>query len=117
MTQAIVNLAQPIVREKVDQILQTYPLHPYQQAFAASDLRQKLVAYVLSRMPSLYVTFAEDPGCALTAPANCYSREQHGEIDQLIRQGIEHLLSQPAGWLRSTAEAAEPELMPSSWFG
>ena len=118
MPQTIVNLALPVVTEKVDTILLTYPLYPHQQTFAAHDLRQKLVAYVLSRMPGFYVTMDHSAACSLESPLDCYSSEQHEQIDQLIHQGIGHLLShpsQPQSW--PSSDRMETPLTPSSWFG
>ena len=54
MSATIVNLTVPIVTEEIENVLCRYPHHPYQQAFAIPDLRQKLLVYVLSRVPNQY---------------------------------------------------------------
>ena len=118
MAQTIVNLAVPLVTEKIAEILHTYPCYPHQQAFTSPDLRQKLTAYVLSRMPALYLAIDEVEACAVRSPSSCYTATQHSQIDRLIHQGIEHILQQREAWLEPRLpEHPDPVLTPSSWFG
>jgi hypothetical protein len=114
MTQTIVNLASLVVTEKITDVLSHYPVNPHQQAFAAEPLRQKLAAYVLSRMPALYATVNDNQACAIDSPASCYTPEQHSQMGQLIHRGIQHLLSRQPG--RPASQAAV-NAAPSSWFG
>jgi hypothetical protein len=114
MTQTIVNLAALVVDEKITDILAQYPAHPHQQTFAADLLRQKLAAYVLSRLPALYTTLDEHQACSIDSPGSCYTAEQHSQMTQLIHRGIQHLLAQPP---RGTSQVPETTLTPSSWFG
>jgi hypothetical protein len=118
MAQTIVNLTLPVVTEKIDQILKNYPLYPHQELFDAAEMRQKLTAHVLSRLPVIYVTMDNDQACTLNNPLECYSPDQHEQIEQLIRQGIETLVvnrrvikKRQSSPLYATAEA------PSNWFG
>ncbi|UBF27162.1 hypothetical protein K9N68_04130 [Kovacikia minuta CCNUW1] len=60
MTRTIVNLVTPVVMRETEEVLSTYSDHPYQQAFANPDLRQELIAYVLSRAPGSYVVLDEN---------------------------------------------------------
>ncbi len=53
MTRTIVNLLELEVSKEIEAVLSTYSNHPYQQAFAIPDIRQELIAYVLSRAPVL----------------------------------------------------------------
>ncbi len=55
----VVNLTQQSVLGEIESVLDTYPYQPYQQAFAIPDLRQELIAFVLSRIPCLYSTMSE----------------------------------------------------------
>ncbi len=116
MTQTIVNLASLVVADKITDILSHYPVNPHQKAFSSEHLRQKLTAYVLSRMPALYTTVDESQACSIESPASCYAAEQHSQMGQLIHRGIQHLLSHPPA-----RENADPEAVtaaaPSSWFG
>lgn len=118
MAQAIVNLAIPVIHHKVKEVLETYPESPYQHVFSSTKLREKLVTYVLSRMPALYTTTDEARACLGTMPMHCFSREQQIQIDQLIRTGIQHLMTQQQTW--ETVSHAPPVTdspSPSTWFG
>lgn len=118
MTQTIVNLTLPIVTDKIDNILAAYPLYEYRQVFAVPELRQKLTAYVLARLPVVYVTMDSSTAGDMTSPGQCYSSDQHSQINQLIHQGIEALLGRPEVWQRRPSpERVEAEPIPSSWFG
>jgi hypothetical protein len=118
MAQTIVNLTLPIVTDKIDAILAAYPLYEYRQVFAVPELRQKLTAYVLSRLPVVYVTMDSSTACDMAPTGQCYSSEQHNQINQLIHQGIEALLGRPEiEQRRPSAERVEAEAIPSSWFG
>lgn len=118
MTQTIVNLTLPIVTDKIDDILAAYPLYEYRQVFAVPELRQKLTAYVLARLPVVYVTMDSGTAGSLEPTGHCYSSDQHDQINQLIHQGIDALLGRPEIWRhRPSAERVEAEPIPSSWFG
>ncbi|NJN21970.1 MAG: late competence development ComFB family protein [Leptolyngbya sp. RL_3_1] len=108
------NLAALVVDEKITDILSHYPAHPHQKAFASDLLRQKLAAYVLSRLPALYTTLDERQACSMHSPGGCYTAEQHSQMAQLIHRGIQHLLAQPPAGVSQVRETA---MAPSSWFG
>lgn len=138
MSQAIVNLTLSIVTEQINAILGASPHWSYQQINAAPELRQKLATYVLRRLPVVYVTVESDAICSLETPGNCYSGDQHGQIHQLIHEGIDVLLGPPLAEGRhsvpgrsvpgrsvpdlsapdlSAPDLSEARLSPSSWFG
>ncbi len=118
MAQAIVNLALPIVTSKINAVLDTYPIVPHQQAFASATLREKLTAYVLRRVPTLYTIAETDKTCSSAVPNNCFSGEQHTQIDRLIHQGICHLMNHQQSWdATSRPVSMNSHLAPSSWFG
>jgi hypothetical protein len=117
MSQAIVNLTLPIVNEKIDDILVSYPLDPHRIAFRDPELRQKLASYVLSRLSVVYVTMDNDEAVCLTSPVGCYSSDQHEQINRLIRQGIDSLIQRQRWQPRFASDSVEPELTPSNWFG
>lgn len=52
----LINQTQSIIDRKINEVLETYPHHPYQQIFAHRDHREKLVTYVLNRIPSIYTS-------------------------------------------------------------
>ncbi len=118
MTHAIVNLTLPIVIDRIDDILAAYPLYEYRQIFAVPELRQKLTAYVLARLPVVYVTMDSGAAYGLESAEKCYPSEQHDQINRLIHQGLDALLGRPEIWRhRPRAERVEAEAVPSNWFG
>ncbi len=118
MAQTIVNLTLPVVTEKITRVLEAYPRRPYQEAFDSSDLRQKLTAYVISRLPVVYITMENSQACTLNASIECYSHEQQEKIEQLIHQGIEHIMTRRHNLKqRQSAPLATASDIPSNWFG
>jgi hypothetical protein len=92
MQKNLVNITLGVVTEEVEIILESYPKHPYQEAFSHSGLRQDLIAYVLSRVPNKYT--AIDYGESVsnqTIQFRC-SSEQLLQIENLIHTGICDLL-------------------------
>jgi hypothetical protein len=119
MTRTIVNLSMPLVIQEAENILETYPHHPYRQAFSIPDVRQKLICYVLSRMPGLYTVMDDaDQQCA-NPQSLCSSLDhQRLQIGKLIRQGIQTILNEDADWVnRHIPEDVDPAMTPSNWFG
>jgi hypothetical protein len=117
MSQAIVNLTLPIVNEKIDDILVSYPLDPHRIAFRNPELRQKLASYVLSRLSVVYVTMDNAEAVCLTSPVGCYSSDQHEQINRLIHRGIDSLIRCQHRQSHFASEAVDPALTPSNWFG
>lgn len=117
MPETIVNLALTVVSEKVDQMLQDMP-RSSQANPSTAELKQRLVAYVLSRIPGFYLTSEQAAICSLAAPSSCYSTEQHRQIEQLIYQGLRHMSGQRCDWA-AAALSSLPSVghEPSSWFG
>ena len=118
MAQTIVNLALPVITSKVEKVLDAYPASPYQQAFSSAALREKLIAYVLRRIPTLYTTTEMAKSYSIGMPVNCFSGEQHTQMDELIHQGIQHLITQQQTW-ETTPQSSTigGHLSPSNWFG
>lgn len=93
MSQVIVNVTLPIVVAKIEAVLQApSPQHPGAMADNA-DLRQRLTAYVLRRLPVIYVTLDQATIRRMGTPSQCYSYDQHRHIDHLIQQGLQALLN------------------------
>lgn len=117
MRQTIINLAFPVVNEIIEDVLATHPIEHHRQALAADESRDKLIAFVTSRMPACYMTVSESDAFSITAPMSCYSVEQHRQIRQLVNQGIQKLLNYPM--LNVAGPASPPHMVvePSTWFG
>ncbi len=98
MSHEIINLTLPITIQEIENVLEDYPEHPYQVAFAIHELRQKLIAHVLSHIPNRYTV----EGTQLP-PRNRQSLdsslEQRVRLETLIRGGILHILRENADWV------------------
>lgn len=113
----VVNLTQPAIEQEISQVLATYPDHPHQQAFAAPEMRQQLVSFVLNSMPSQYVV-VEAQAPAPVSPDPSFSQEEVDHLDTVIHTGIRSLLQDKAEWVdRHIPQPQEPGQSASHWFG
>ncbi|MBD2610381.1 MAG: hypothetical protein RMY62_016875 [Nostoc sp. ZfuVER08] len=122
----VVNLTQQSVIGEIESVLDTYPYHPYQQAFAIPDLRQELIAFVLNRIPSFYSVISD--GNIPLAEAEQESLlnyqlprkrlEQQLHLQNLIHQGICSIVQEKSDWISlHLCEIVQPGCEPSHWFG
>lgn len=116
MSKKIVNLTSTVVAEEIETVLDTYPHHPYQQAFAIPDVRQKLTVYVLSRVRNLYAVIEEAQETSRSPKSLCSSLEQRSSIKPLVRHGIQHILQEDSDWI-SHHIPTDASPAPSRWFG
>jgi hypothetical protein len=114
MSKTLINLTTPLVISEIEQVLITYPHHPYQQAFANPDLRQELIAYVLTRVQNIY-TVCEDSNNPAYDGWNCTTLRQEA-IRDVIRHGILDLFNQHSNALH-LPEQEFAGLAASHWFG
>ena len=115
MTKAVVNLTLPMVVEHIETALEDYPHYPYQKAFAIPDLRQKLIAYILSRVANSYTVLEEGENCTTFGDCSSYRKLQ---IENLAKQGIQEILQQYWEWIvHHIPSETESGLEPSHWFG
>lgn len=105
MSKTNVNLTISVVEAEAENLLRSYPYFPYQQAFAAASLRQKLVAYVLSRIPNLYEVI-EEQKFPTEEPLHC-PPEQRQQVETLIHRGIQYLLIKSLPKIAIDTEAHE----------
>lgn len=118
MSKTIVNLTIPMVVSKLEGILDTYPYHPYHQAFSIPELRQKLLSYVMSRIPGQYTVVEESEVPIENLRSLCCSLEQQQQIEQLIHQGIRKIFQEDSDWIdRHIPQDVNPSFAPSNWFG
>ncbi|WP_315791377.1 hypothetical protein [Fischerella sp. JS2] len=118
MTKTIFNLTLPVAVSCIEDVLETYPHHPYQQAFSIPDLRQELIAHVLSQVSNCYVVAEEDQQPCLNLGSLMCSLKDKYCIEDLIRQGIENIMYKREKQLSlQIPEEVDPGLAPSHWFG
>lgn len=88
MAKHLVNLTLKLVSDRVDYVLKTHPYSLYQSVIDCSDFQLELIAYILNRVPSLYVVTGEDrPGIRL-----CLGSSEQFHLEGLIHEGIHAIL-------------------------
>lgn len=100
MTKTLVNQTQAIVWEEATLLLEHFPHRGYQTVIGDAELRQELIAYVLSRIPNVYAAQETD----------AYSRGRitayRLQIEFLLQQGIQLVL---AHQFDGSTRAAKPD--------
>jgi hypothetical protein len=91
------NLRLPLILNEIEAVLQAYPAHPYQQAFADSTLRQKLVDYTLYQASLFYNVVSDEQDLPPQSGRRIF--EQRLYIQPLIRQGIQQILQKHSDWV------------------
>ncbi|MBE9000829.1 MULTISPECIES: hypothetical protein [unclassified Nostoc] len=122
----VVNLTQQSVVGEIESVLDTYPYHPYQKAFAIPDLRQELIAFVLTRLPSFdgaisegHISLAEaEQGRLAYYKLPRKPLEQQLHLQNLIHQGICLIVQEKSDWINDhVCEIVQPACEASHWFG
>jgi hypothetical protein len=114
----IVNLTMAAVVREIDEVLETYPHHPYQKAFSIPDLRQELIAHVLSQISNCYIVVARTQQPSVTLNSLPCSLEEKECIKALIHKEIENVWHKNEKELsHQIPEELDPGLTPSHWFG
>ncbi|GAB4278389.1 MAG: hypothetical protein Fur0025_04930 [Oscillatoriaceae cyanobacterium] len=90
MSAKIINLTFPVVTASIENILSNYPEEPYKKAFGKGNLRQELIAYVLSRVPNKYTI--QEEGKNMAPVHSPISWEVQVPIELMVYQGIQELL-------------------------
>lgn len=95
----LVNLTLPRVVQSIDEVLEDYPEHPYQSAFLIHQLRQKLIAHVLSNVPNRYAIAGELPSFSKLKNHHSSPLAERLHLETVVRGSILHLLRENADWL------------------
>ncbi|BAZ70457.1 hypothetical protein NIES4106_52510 [Fischerella sp. NIES-4106] len=118
MSKTIFNLTLPVVVSCIEDVLETYPHHPYQQAFSIPDLRQELIAHVLSQVSNCYVVGEEGQQSYGNFQSLICAIKDKYCIEDLIRQGIDNIMYKREKQLSLQIPGeVDPGLAPSHWFG
>ncbi|CAA9559806.1 hypothetical protein AVDCRST_MAG81-552 [uncultured Synechococcales cyanobacterium] len=118
MKETVTNLATPIVKQEVATVLETYPDHPYQKAFANPELRQCLIAYVLSEVDCKFAASQDGEQPQVSYEMLFPSQEHQTHLKNAIHQGIEQLLKEKADWVEHHIPAkSSGGQTASQWFG
>jgi hypothetical protein len=114
MFQNIVNLTISEIVGEIENVLEHYPHHPYQQAFSVPALRQELLAYVLSRISNHYVVGDRD---SEQQDEYC-SAQQKNSQSAVIHQGIQHIFLKHSEQIQHQVPETVSSNPPAShWFG
>lgn len=99
MSHGLINLTLPVVLQEIEYVLEEYPTHPYQTAFAIPELQQKLLAHILSVIPNRYA--AEGEQNSSNSPEVSYSSplQERLRMEMVIRASILHILRENADWI------------------
>lgn len=122
----VVDLTHQSVISQIESALDTYPYHPYQQAFASPDLRQELINFVLNRIPCFDSSISEEQVSSpdtervsllnYKLPRNPFEQELH--LQSLIHQGICSIIQEKSDLMSSQLqEIVQPVCEPANWFG
>ncbi|HEY9605585.1 MAG TPA: hypothetical protein V6C85_28535 [Allocoleopsis sp.] len=118
MSEQLGHELEPAVSEAIDELLESYPEHPYKKIFAQPHLRRTLLANVMSQLPMESMESEPSQGRASKPLALSLSQEQQIVLKTLIRQEIAYLIQQKSECIsRSTTEEVESCFAPSHWFG
>lgn len=99
MLQELINLTVPVVIQEIEYVLEEYPEDPYQSAFAMPELRQKLIAHVLSHVPNHYVVKGEQELSSDPKVRPPSLLQERLRMEMVVRAGILHILRENADWL------------------
>jgi hypothetical protein len=123
--QTVVKLTEQSVICEINSVLDTYPYHPYQQAFAIPDLRQELISFVIHRLPGFHSQINDsllinddDKFNSFHHKLPRHSLEQKLHLQKLIHQGISSIIRDKSDWISNYLCATiEPNCQTSHWFG
>jgi len=96
MSHGLINLTLPVVIQEIEDVLNEYPEHPYQRVFSMPELRQKLIAYVLSQVPNRYVVEGMQETFIKPKVHPSARLQERLHMGTIIRGGILHLLRENA---------------------
>ncbi|QLE39640.1 hypothetical protein FD723_03470 [Nostoc sp. C052] len=99
MSHALINLTLPIVIQEIDNVLNEYPEHPYQLAFSIHELRQKLIAHILSHVPNRYVVEEVEESSRHPNVYYSFPLKERLHLETVVHGSILHILRENADWL------------------
>ncbi|MBD2102986.1 hypothetical protein [Leptolyngbya sp. FACHB-261] len=116
MTKSIENLVLPLVNQEIEKALDTYPSHPYHEAFANPDLRVQLASYVLNRVPVCYGLVEQSSPLEENRVLVPHPVQQR--LREAVHDGIQCILERNCEWVSNhIPHKFKAEAVPSSWFG
>ena len=87
------------VFQEIENVLEDYPVHPYQDAFSIAELRQQLVNHVLCHLPQRNSVMGDVQQSSTDTQLPYRLKQERIRLDALIRGSILHLLRENADWV------------------
>jgi hypothetical protein len=109
MSYSIINLTLPVVIEELENVLNEYPEHPYQVAFSIHELRQRLIAHILSHIPNRYAVEGIQESYRNSKVRYSSPLQERLHIETVIHGSILHILRENADWLSRNLPPAQIE--------
>ncbi len=117
MSKTVVNLTLPLIVEEIESVLDHHHYHPYRQAYATPELRQRLIAHVLNTVPACYAMVEYSQGENFPDP-HVVPRNLRHKLHAAVINGIEQLIEENADWVsHHIPQETNPGYAPSCWFG
>jgi hypothetical protein len=92
MASTIINLTLLKVNEELENLLDNSLDPTYRIVLNDPDLRQKLIVYVLNRIPNRHMAIEIEKVSLLTSQFLVLSTQESLKMEKLIRQGIYYLI-------------------------
>lgn len=99
MSHGLINLTLPVIIQEIEYVLEEYPEHPYQAAFSLPDLRQKLLAQVLSQVPNCHIVERTQEVAGNAKVRHLSLLQERLRMEMIIRGSILHILHENADLL------------------
>ena len=99
MSHELVNQTLPVIIQEIEYVLDDYPEYPYQSAFSIPELRQQLVAHILSNVPNSYVVKGVEESFGNLKVHHPSPLQERLRREMVIRGSILHILRENADWL------------------
>jgi hypothetical protein len=96
---ALINLTLPTVMQEIEDVLEEYPENPYHLAFSIHELRQKLIAYVLSHVPNRYAVEGVEESTKHLNVRHASHLAERLKMEMIVRAGILNILRENADYL------------------
>lgn len=107
MSYELIKLTLPVVIAEIENVLEDCPEFPHQRAFSLPEMRQKLLAHVLTHTSNHYIVQGDK--LTLKEPKFLYPspRQERIQMKNLVRGGILHLLRENAEWVKESLTQIE----------
>ncbi|MGG6295346.1 hypothetical protein ACQ4M4_13225 [Leptolyngbya sp. AN02str] len=114
----IINSTFSAIQHEVAVVLESYPHHPYQQAFSIPTLRQELMTYVMNHLPGHYQVVDDTQSDVMDWHQDTMLAKHQDDMDNIIHQGIEQILQNHSAWVEHHIPASmSAGVLSSTWFG